>query len=237
MAERKKKPPIPFRWAVQRHPRRKRPQIVVTPEGEVLVKIPQRYSDRYAETLVRENLAWIAGALRRAEARREKEPGVAAFACGEGDLLPLLGDFHPIRQEGPAGYREGVFCLPGGSVEERRAEAVRVYKELAARLLRPLLESYAPVLGVTPAGLKIGRAAGSWGYCKRDGTITFSWRLICQPEDFIRYVVVHELCHLRHFDHSPAFWSEVERVSPDWKARRHDPLVGEIGRRLVLCGF
>ena len=48
MAERKKKPPIPFRWAVQRHPRRKRPQIVVTPEGEVLVKIPQRYSDRYA---------------------------------------------------------------------------------------------------------------------------------------------------------------------------------------------
>ena len=82
-----------------------------------------------------------------------------SFACGEGDLLPLLGEFHPIRQVGPAGYREGVFCLPGGSVEERRAEAVRVYKELAARLLRPLLESYAPVLGVTPAGLKIGSSA------------------------------------------------------------------------------
>lgn len=237
MADRKKKPSIPFRWAVQRHPRRKHPEILVTPEGEVLVKLPQRYTDRYAERLVWENRAWIEAAIGRAEARRAKEPGVAAFTCGEGDSLPLLGETHPILHRGPAGYRDGAFCLPGESVEERRAEAVAVYQELAARLLRPLVEAYAPILGVSPAGLKIGRAAGSWGYCKRDGKITFSWRLICQPEPFIRYVVVHELCHLKHFDHSPAFWAEVERVIPDWKARRHDPRVGEIGRRLVLCGF
>lgn len=226
---------LPFSYAVQRHPRRKRPQIVVTPEGEVIVKLPQRFTDRYARRLVEENIPWILGALRRAEERRNDDS--PDFRCGEGDVLFLLGEPHPICQSGPPGYREGAFYLPGESLEERRAEAIRLYRQLAQQLMEPLVAHYAAQMGLHPTAVKIGRAAGSWGYCKRDGSITFTWRLVCQPEAFIRYVAVHELCHLRHFDHSPAFWAEVERVIPDWKSLRKDPQVREIGRKLTLWGF
>ena len=224
----------PFSYTVRRDPRRRHPQLAVTPEGEVVVKLPQRFSGRYAEKLVDENTGWILAALARAA---EKRPPETAFACGEGDALPLLGVSHPVYASGPRGYRDGAFYLPGGTVEERMAQAEETYRELAGTLLPTLAARYGEMLGLRPAGIKIGRANGSWGYCKRDGRITFTWRLVCQPEDFVRYVVVHELCHLAHFDHSPAFWEMVGRAAPDWKALRHDPRVQAIARQMKAWGF
>jgi hypothetical protein len=59
-----------------------------------------------------------------------------------------------------------------------------------------------------------------WGSCSADGTLRFNWRLVMAPPAIIEYVVVHELAHLRVPNHSPAFWAEVARFIPDYKARR-----------------
>lgn len=75
-------------------------------------------------------------------------------------------------------------------------------------------------MGVSWEGLRVTGAKTRWGSCSAKGSVNFSWRLMAAPESCIDYVVVHELCHRLHFDHSPAFHAAVAAVFPDWKRRR-----------------
>ena len=59
-----------------------------------------------------------------------------------------------------------------------------------------------------------------WGSCSGRGTLSFNWRLILAPPEILDYVVVHELCHLTHMNHSREFWDLVGSVIPDYKVRR-----------------
>jgi len=74
-------------------------------------------------------------------------------------------------------------------------------------------------LGVKPAKLKITNALKRWGSCSADNNICFSWRIILLPLELVDYIVVHELCHIVHKNHSNRFWKLVERVMPDYKQR------------------
>lgn len=71
-----------------------------------------------------------------------------------------------------------------------------------------------------------------WGSCSAKGTLSFNWRLMLAPPAVLDYVVVHELCHLTHMDHSPAFWQAVAAVCPDY--RIHRKWLKEHGHELVL---
>lgn len=59
-----------------------------------------------------------------------------------------------------------------------------------------------------------------WGSCSQTGTLSFNYRLMMAPPEIIDYVIVHELCHLTHLNHSKAFWSLVESILPDYKERK-----------------
>ena len=71
-----------------------------------------------------------------------------------------------------------------------------------------------------------------WGSCSARGTLSFNWRLMLAPPAILDYVVVHELCHLTHMDHSAAFWQAVESVCPDYRSARK--WLKEHGQELVL---
>ena len=90
----------------------------------------------------------------------------------------------------------------------------------AAAELVPLTAHYAAVMGLSPRRVRITGAKSRFGSCGKDGGICYSWRLMLYPAAAREYVVVHELCHLVHFDHSRAFYAMVESVLPDYKARR-----------------
>ena len=79
---------------------------------------------------------------------------------------------------------------------------------------------YAAIMGVTPTSVKITAARTRFGSCSGKNGICFSLYLMQYPEAAIDYVVVHELAHIRHHDHSPAFYAQVARVLPDYKARQ-----------------
>ena len=93
-------------------------------------------------------------------------------------------------------------------------------RQVARQTLQSRVEHFALKLGVQPASLRINGAKGRWGSCSGKNRLNFSWRLMLAPEHCIDYVVVHELCHILHHDHSVAFWQEVERVVPDWRSCR-----------------
>lgn len=79
----------------------------------------------------------------------------------------------------------------------------------------------APRLGVRPRAVDV-REVGKWGYCTRNGRVTFSWQLIALPEDLREYVVLHELTHLKEFNHSAAFKRRLASVCPDYRERERE---------------
>lgn len=103
---------------------------------------------------------------------------------------------------------------PEPADEERKALIARAKEYLPMRV-----DYWSGIMGLTPTGLKITSARTRFGSCSGKNSICFSWRLMQYPPEAIDYVVVHELAHIRHHDHSPAFYALIERYIPDWRER------------------
>ncbi len=107
---------------------------------------------------------------------------------------------------------------------DRRAtrELVRRWflKETSAYAVKRVAE-LAPVVGAKPSRVDV-REIGKWGYCTRDGRISFSWQLIALPESLSEYVILHELTHLQEFNHSAAFRKRLAAVCPDYRVREKE---------------
>ena len=103
--------------------------------------------------------------------------------------------------------------------KRRLKELVRRWflKESSAYAVRKVAEE-APLLGVRPSRVDV-REIGKWGYCTRDGRLSFSWQLAALPENLREYVVLHELTHLAEFNHSPEFKRRLQSVCPDFRQR------------------
>ena len=97
-----------------------------------------------------------------------------------------------------------------------RAEYIRLAKEI----LPQRTAYWAGRMGLTPTQIRITSAQRRFGSCSSEGHICYSWRLMQYPPEAIDYVVVHELAHLKHMNHSPAFYALVAKYLPDHKARR-----------------
>ncbi|MBQ7278780.1 MAG: M48 family metallopeptidase [Clostridia bacterium] len=93
------------------------------------------------------------------------------------------------------------------------------YAALAKQILPGKVAHYAAIMGVTPTGITVTGAKTRFGSCSYQNRLCFSWRLMAYPDEAIDYVVVHELAHIRHKNHSPAFYSFIEQVLPDYKSR------------------
>ena len=103
---------------------------------------------------------------------------------------------------------------------EPTPEQVQVLRRRAAEILPQRVAQYAPMMGVTPAGVKITSARTRFGSCSGKNSLCFSWRLMLYPDAAIDYVVVHELAHIRHHNHSKDFWAFVAAVMPDYRDRQ-----------------
>lgn len=93
-------------------------------------------------------------------------------------------------------------------------------RQKARDILPGRVAHYAGRMGVTPTGVKITGAKTRFGSCSAKNSLCFSLYLMAYPDAAVDYVVVHELAHIRHKNHSPAFYAEVAKVMPDYRERR-----------------
>ena len=137
-----------------------------------------------------------------------------AFAGARVVLAPVLSD-----AEGSLGHLR--LALPPGAPEGTVRRWVLTWlKAEAGRVLAPRLAHFSARMGVQPRRWALSGALTRWGSASADGSLRLNWRLVQVLPDLLDYVVVHELAHLRHMNHSPAFWAQVARVLPDHAERR-----------------
>lgn len=94
------------------------------------------------------------------------------------------------------------------------------FKAEALSHFRSRTQYFAEQIGVLPTEVRIRRYRARWGSCSAQGVVTYHWPIIQAPDWVSDYLIVHELAHLVHFDHSPAFWAVVESVMPQWRDAR-----------------
>lgn len=104
---------------------------------------------------------------------------------------------------------------PAFTAAELKALADRAATDITERV-----ERFAPLIGVTCCKITIRAQRSRWGSCSAKGNLNFNCLLMLCPEEVRDYVVVHELCHCKELNHSPAFWQEVSAVLPQYAAPR-----------------
>lgn len=118
-------------------------------------------------------------------------------------------------QQRMAERNAGKEMLPKLSEVEKRA-----LKKKAKEMIEPLLCEYSDIMGVDYGNVSYRFQKSRFGSCSGEGNLNFNCLLAMCPEGSVRYVVVHELCHRRHMNHSKAFWEMVEEYMPDYKEHR-----------------
>ena len=199
-------------------------------EGRLTLTCPWRTSRRTALAWALEQAAWIDAQIARTGPGRPFAPGGS---------IPVEGEERTIRWDPKAGRRvfldEGTLHCGGPEAGlARRIEAFLKAHALATMSLEDA--EYAALAGVTARSVRVGDAKSRWGRCSTDGRIRLNWRLILAPPQVRRFVVAHEVAHLRHLDHGTAFKAlEAELVGAGVAAaraalRRLGPGLRRVGR-------
>ena len=190
--------------AIRRHPRATRLTMRLAPDGnEVRITLPRWGRTSDALVFAHKRIDWL-------ETQLAAIP-VAAPPVAGGRLL-YRGDELAIRWEPRLPRKPALgddFISLGGQAETVPARLRRWLESEALRLLGADLADYCARAGVSAPALRLSRAGRRWGSCSgaRDGAhcIRINWRLVQAPDAVRRSVVAHEVAHLVHFDHSPAF--------------------------------
>jgi predicted metal-dependent hydrolase len=173
---------------------------------------------------------------RRARALRNRPPPelfppaeVRLSLTGESWRIHIGGGQGALRiDERPAGGNEaGILAVSGRATDAALRAALRAWLLRAARRrLAPRVEALAKLTGVPYAKVSIRRQRSRWGSCSVRGTISLNACLLFQRPEVVDYLIVHELMHVKHMNHSARFWQAVERHCPGWRLLDRELLQG-----------
>ncbi|MGZ8281458.1 MAG: M48 family metallopeptidase [Allosphingosinicella sp.] len=216
---------------IQVSSRARRLRLKVDPRTRaVVLTVPQRISPRRALAWAAEHRAWVEATLAKLPERQPIEPDVSIPLFGR----PLRIDWDAARPRRVELYEDRL--ITGGPVEGLEMRVLRWLKGEANSLLERETRELAVRAGVAVNRIGVGDPVSRWGSCSSSGTIRYSWRLIMAPDFVRRATVAHEVAHLVHMNHGPAFHALVddllgENAKPArlW-LRREGPGLHRIGR-------
>ena len=202
--------------------KRKTVAIEVKPGGRVIVRAPKGTRKILIEQFVREKSGWITQAKARmgnmasADVQQHYHDGAQVLYLGRSWRLIYLNQV----KKGLAFKREQGFLLQEDQIDDAAELLKEFYREETRKLAAHYIDQYAPKWDLKVNSLRITSAKTRWGSCSVKNTLNFSYRLAMLPPEAFEYVVVHELAHIRHHNHSSAFWSFAAQMLPEYQQRR-----------------
>lgn len=190
------------------NPRMKHCYIVIENDAKVVLKSP-RISRDEALKIVAKKSAWIRRKLKQQEGRP-----VLSFRLGE--EVGYLGETHALKgNEAFDDLSAAIGRLRSLSETSLQRCYDEFFKRRAADYLPERTAHFEALSGLEAKAFRFRKMRSRWGSCSRRGVITFNTQIMRLPERLIDYVVMHELAHLRHMNHSAAFYRELEKTLPD----------------------
>jgi predicted metal-dependent hydrolase len=217
-------------WVVRESQRARRLTVRVFHTGRVEVVVPSRTSPLTVERFVERHRSWIE--RKREEARARALPAapfppshIDLAANGETWRIHLTGLGQRVRL---TSLGNGLLALDGDASDGRAVRQVlrRWLTERATDVLGPTLHHYARDLGFEFERVLIRRQRSRWGSCSTRGTISLNCCLMFQRPQVVRYLMIHELSHTVHMNHSRRFWQTVSRHCPDYRRLDRELLDG-----------
>ena len=213
--------------------RRARRYIVrVVDDQTVRVTIPRGGSHREALAFFQRSLEWVGARLADRRKRRTQQE---CHWCVGGHVW-YRGQLEPIEAQGEGEFQAiqvGRLRIVGKFTRETLRGAIEDAMREEAMVELPLrLREIGTGMGLGPKRITIRNQRTRWGSCSAKGTISLNWRLVQVPDLARDYVLLHELCHLRHLNHSPAFWAMVRHFCPQHRVheawlRQHAGIISE----------
>lgn len=202
---------------------RRNVQIKALPGGETRVYAPAWMRLRDIDAIVSEKIDAIVRMHKALD--RAVNADHAAHPVGEGSLISVEGT--PRKLHLQCGKRVSMklsedaleLTLPRPESEESVRNALKqTLSQLALERFRERLNLYAPRISEDYGRVTVREQKTRWGSCSSKGNLNFNWKLIQAPPEALDYVVIHELCHLREFNHSPRFWQLVQAQMPEYES-------------------
>ena len=205
---------------IQRRPRQRFIRLRVKSDGGLRITCARGTPKSEILHFIRESEGFISKSLRSLSEHRSKYPpkifesGESFLYLGERRSLQIVWSWDPrIRFQPNENELEMVAPL-ASTREDRQAAVMRYYQNFGRGYLRDRLTVHAEAMELWPKTVSIRGQTTRWGSCSAKGEVSLNWKLMAAPEAVIDYVIVHELAHLRHLNHSARFWELVAKHFP-----------------------
>jgi predicted metal-dependent hydrolase len=203
--------------------------ISILPDSSVIVRVPYRTSEKTISRLIQEKASWI---IKHRDNYRiqHKNKLNRLYVNGEKYFFRGIESVLKIERSKKTFVRFNNNTIELGLEKTDDAKAIKKllyegYKDEALAvlpvILNRIIERYEDQK-FKPTGLVIRTMKRRWGSCSNRGKITLSTELIKLPDRYIEYVIIHELCHLRHHNHGSGYYNLLSALFPDWKSIRKE---------------
>ena len=223
---------LPFDYQIRWSARAKKARIVVTPE-KVEVVSPRQISEKHLKLFVHQHKNWIVETCEKFQARvADSSNSLTPIVFQDGAMIPFLG----------TNYRLTVIASKSKSIQfefnnefhvrvpliwndQQRSAAIesifiRWLKSEIKQQVELIVNKHAVVHRIMPRSITVRSQKTRWGSCGAQNDININFRLAFAPYAVLEYVVIHELCHIKHKNHSATFWNFVAQLMPDYRTQR-----------------
>ena len=205
------------------NPRARSLKLQISPEGQVLVTTPKFVPEFLVKRFVSSHQGWITENLAKIELKKKE------FALQK-DTLLYFGETYALMTNLNAKEKIGVkvdqnnkqiIVNPVSTTQASiRKSVLRFLEKTLHNYVLDKVERLSKKMNIAVNKITFKRQSTRWGSCSSLGNLNFNWQLVHAPQPVIDYVIVHELAHRQHMDHSPAFWRFVEQFDPEYRLHR-----------------
>lgn len=200
--------------------RGKKVVLAVYPNGKVELRFPKRTSESFLNQFISEKLDWITNKLK--EQSKKVQPKQIEFT--EGESIIIFGEQYSLsfeKKESNQLLNQNsikLFKISLGRSKDKKKVTKKILSDILKEKIEAILIQYTQKLGVKVNRIQIKSMKSLWGSCSSQNNLSFNLALVHCPENIIRYLVVHEVCHTVERNHSKKFWTLVKNLYPNYKS-------------------
>ncbi len=195
-------------------------------DAQVIVSVNTKVSMRYIENFLNSKSAWIAAKLKIASLSTDADltnPDSKLWLLGEGLSIKITID-QAIKKERLTTEDNYAHFMLKSTPTNTKLKALRdiFYKECSREHITPIVEQYSTTMQLYPTNITYRKTKSRWGSCSAKNSISLNTRLMMLPSEILEYIIIHELAHIKHKNHSHNFWDLVAQYDPDYKKHRKE---------------